>query len=666
MSNKPLLYSVAAFVLAALLALGAAMAMTSLVEYRNTAALHAAMGEAGLGWVSIQPDGLNVTLAGTAPDESARIRALQVAGEVMDASRVSETISVPRHTAVVAPVFRIEVMRNRDEISVIGLVPADEDANPIVDRLSAALPGASIEDMLQSSDYAVPGGWVAAEAFAVDALQRFTVGRISVTAGRIEIEALVDSPEARRALETALREIAPRGQVLALDLIAPRPVAAPFLLRVDAESGALRVTACSADTEAAQSAIAAALTEAGVTQRLNCPLALGAPSPRWGEAAAASIAALASLQDGSLTISDGTVILVAAHTVDPAAYDRAVGRLETSLPDAFSLNASRQQAPQADSAETAAPEVLLTLDADGHVVIAGRLPDERIRDAVQAMAGARFGRGAVDMAARLSDDLPQGWALRVLTGVEALSELHDGTVRVRPDSIAIAGNSGNPDARNQVAQVIVQGLGADAVFQSTVQYVEALDPVANAPTPDNCEARIQAIQAETKINFDPGSARIDAASGRVVDQIAEVLRECGELPFEVAGYTDSQGRDETNLNLSQARAEAVINALLSRRVLVASLVARGYGAADPIADNGTEAGREANRRIEFHLIRPEAPPEPLDPALEAQLTFDIQTPDADTVRPRPRPGTPNAEDVAPAVGSGDEDQADAAPAAGDE
>ena len=96
MFNKPLLYSVAAFVLAALLALGAAMAMTTLVEHRNTSALRAAMTEAGLTWVSVQPDGLNVTLGGSAPDESARIRALQVAGAVMDASRISETIAPER------------------------------------------------------------------------------------------------------------------------------------------------------------------------------------------------------------------------------------------------------------------------------------------------------------------------------------------------------------------------------------------------------------------------------------------------------------------------------------------------------------------------------------------------------------------------------------------
>jgi OmpA-OmpF porin, OOP family len=61
-----------------------------------------------------------------------------------------------------------------------------------------------------------------------------------------------------------------------------------------------------------------------------------------------------------------------------------------------------------------------------------------------------------------------------------------------------------------------------------------------------------------------------------------------------------------NLELSQERADAVLDALRSRRVPVAGFEAVGYGEADPIADNETEEGREANRRIEFALIVPEA------------------------------------------------------------
>ncbi|GAB4265452.1 MAG: OmpA family protein [Pararhodobacter sp.] len=642
MNAKTLIVSAAAFVMAVVLAVIVAIVAVNTIERRTERSLSRAFAEQGLTWVQIAPDGLQATLSGTAPDESARIRALRVAGSVIDSARINETIEVPISGTVVAPVFRIEVMRNRDTLSVIGLVPQANDTGPIVERLREALPGTEISDMLQSSDHAVPGGWVAAVDFAIRALAEFEVGRISVTAGRIEVEAQVPSAEAARALETRLRELAPRGQVLTLDLTAPRPVAAPFLLRVDLADGTFRVGACSADTEEARARIAAALEAAGSQRRLACALALGAPSPRWGEAAALAIGALSQLEAGELTLSDGDVSLVVPHTVPEARFDRVVGRLEQTLPDAFTLTARRLDPPQAETAdENRRPEMVMELSEEGHLSLVGRLPDSRIRDAVGAFARARFGAQSVEMAARVDATLPQGWSIRVLTALEALSELHHGRAVVREDLIRVSGVSGNPDVTSQVTQALVQGIGSEGGFQIDVTYDEALDPVQQTPTPDDCEARIRSILAEDKITFDPGSTEINEAAGRVIDRIATVLQECGEMPFEVAGHTDSQGREETNLRLSQARAEAVINALLARRVLVGSMVARGYGDAHPIADNGTEEGREANRRIEFTLIRPEPEPEPIDPALEAQLEFEIQTPTGDDTRPRARPPLPD-------------------------
>ena len=70
-----------------------------------------------------------------------------------------------------------------------------------------------------------------------------------------------------------------------------------------------------------------------------------------------------------------------------------------------------------------------------------------------------------------------------------------------------------------------------------------------------------------------------------------------------------------NLNLSQERAESVLTALRSRRVPVGTFTAIGFGEADPIADNDSEEGREANRRIEFSLIVPE-------PIVEETSTLD--------------------------------------------
>jgi OmpA-OmpF porin, OOP family len=71
--------------------------------------------------------------------------------------------------------------------------------------------------------------------------------------------------------------------------------------------------------------------------------------------------------------------------------------------------------------------------------------------------------------------------------------------------------------------------------------------------------------------------------------------------MDIGGHTDAQGSEGGNQSLSQARAEAVLLALQGRRVDVSGMTATGYGEAQPIADNETEEGREANRRIEFVL-----------------------------------------------------------------
>jgi OmpA-OmpF porin, OOP family len=95
------------------------------------------------------------------------------------------------------------------------------------------------------------------------------------------------------------------------------------------------------------------------------------------------------------------------------------------------------------------PEFRAALDAEGNVLIAGRLPDERLRAAVAALAGARFGTEAVTLEARLDPDLPAGWSVRTLAAIEALAELHSGQVTLRGDRLDLEGVSGNPRHRTR-------------------------------------------------------------------------------------------------------------------------------------------------------------------------------------------------------------------------
>jgi len=118
-------------------------------------------------------------------------------------------------------------------------------------------------------------------------------------------------------------------------------------------------------------------------------------------------------------------------------------------------------------------------------------------------------------------------------------------------------------------------------------------------------AQINQVLSIRQITFAPSSADIDHEARESIDSIAEIMKNCADVAMEVGGHTDSQGREVMNQSLSQGRAEAVVNALLARRILTSNLTAVGYGEAQPIADNKTEKGREANRRIEFRLVETE-------------------------------------------------------------
>jgi outer membrane protein OmpA-like peptidoglycan-associated protein len=102
------------------------------------------------------------------------------------------------------------------------------------------------------------------------------------------------------------------------------------------------------------------------------------------------------------------------------------------------------------------------------------------------------------------------------------------------------------------------------------------------------------------IYFDFGSATIKPESEAVLRQIADIMRKNPDWNLGVSGYTDNIGGDKANLALSQRRAAAVKDALLTRyQIAPGRLATGGYGAAAPIESNATLEGRARNRRVEL-------------------------------------------------------------------
>ncbi|EDZ41414.1 OmpA domain protein [Rhodobacteraceae bacterium HTCC2083] len=572
------------------------------------------MDKQSLTWADADTNGLQVFLIGTAPSEAERFKAVSTAGSIVDAARVIDQTEVADREAFAPPRFSIEILRNDSGISLIGLIPETASSKTMREDVAKLVPNEKVSDLLESAKYPAPEGWAAAMELGMKALRLLPRSKISIDAGNVSVTAMSDSEAEKRRFEQELIRSASSQVNLAINISAPRPVISPFTLRFIIAADGTRFDACSADTEVALDTIVAAARRAGMSAAPDCRLGLGVPSRQWSRAAALSIDKLSELGGGTVTFADADITLVADEGTDQSLFDRVVGELETGLPEVFALETVLPVIPDASQGP---PEFIATLSPEGQVQLRGRVNSKLVRDTADSYAKARFGSGEVYTASRIDESLPRDWSVRVLAAIETLSMLKNGSVTVTPEKVRVFGDTGVPSAKSDITRLLLEKLGDSKDLSIEVTYKKKLDPVLGLPTADECEVQVTEIQSGRKITFEPGSGNLDASAESILDDMAEILIKCpDDMRMEISGYTDSQGREVMNQELSQTRAQAVLTALRERRVLMSRYVAKGYGEENPIGDNSTEAGREANRRIEFKLIRPE-PPEEVTTTLEA-------------------------------------------------
>jgi outer membrane protein OmpA-like peptidoglycan-associated protein len=109
------------------------------------------------------------------------------------------------------------------------------------------------------------------------------------------------------------------------------------------------------------------------------------------------------------------------------------------------------------------------------------------------------------------------------------------------------------------------------------------------------------IELNEKVHFAYDSSDIQEKSYPLLDEVASVLQENPDIEVRVEGHTDSRGGEEYNLELSDKRAQSVVDYLTDKGLDRGRLQAKGFGEKRPIESNSTEAGRAANRRVEIHI-----------------------------------------------------------------
>lgn len=104
------------------------------------------------------------------------------------------------------------------------------------------------------------------------------------------------------------------------------------------------------------------------------------------------------------------------------------------------------------------------------------------------------------------------------------------------------------------------------------------------------------------VQFDVAKATLRPGSYKDLQNLMDFMRSNSEVKVEIGGHTDSSGVEEKNVILSQQRADAVRDYLIKNGIPAEHVIAKGYGSAQPIADNQTAEGKQKNRRLEAKKI----------------------------------------------------------------
>lgn len=235
--------------------------------------------------------------------------------------------------------------------------------------------------------------------------------------------------------------------------------------------------------------------------------------------------------------------------------------------------------------------------SDGVLLLQGETPDEETRAAIIEEAEGVIDPpriAAVDDRLTVVSGLARGEAVTAvaLQGVRRIGGCDEGRA---------AFEAGRLSLRCAVPEAVAASLRARASAPAPLGELGEIEILANEAVA-TCEQRLAALLSDAKIEFASASAQIDASSARLLDDIAAAAEGCPGV-LRIEGHTDDQGDASFNADLSRRRAEAVRDALIERGVRADRLAARGFGEAQPIADNATARGRARNRRIEIKVLR---------------------------------------------------------------
>lgn len=197
---------------------------------------------------------------------------------------------------------------------------------------------------------------------------------------------------------------------------------------------------------------------------------------------------------------------------------------------------------------------------------------------------------------------------------KSAAEIPDFALKLNGDTATLTGTAPSAAIRGEV-EAAARLAWPNVVLVDSIQVNQAATPPPPPPTASpptaspttapgptgqcaNLQGDINAL-LKTPISFATDGFTVSSGSRQALSQVAEKLKGCTDVKVSVVGHTDSSGNDAINNPLSQSRAKAVADYLVSQGIAADRISSRGAGAGQPIAPNDTPQGKAQNRRVEI-------------------------------------------------------------------
>lgn len=162
------------------------------------------------------------------------------------------------------------------------------------------------------------------------------------------------------------------------------------------------------------------------------------------------------------------------------------------------------------------------------------------------------------------------------------------------------------DAKDQ-CPLTMKGLKVSAngceIDSDSDGVVDSQDKCQNTPLGYKVDVEGCSVSLKLNVNFSQNSAKIPASASQEIDKFVNFLNQNQNYNLLIVGHTNNQGNPDYNLKLSQKRAKAIENVLISKGIAKKRITSEGRGDKEPIADNNTAEGLNLNRRVEVELSK---------------------------------------------------------------